>query len=229
MLKRFENKLLMFLAVLRFMKQNQEKWESSPAITALMGELEILVSEIETTRQVADMDRTGITAQKNEQQEMVIEKAYELLSAVFAMASQTNNKELAGKVDFTESDLQNSRGSDLVATGRSIAAIVREHLRDLGDYEITEADIAELEEKIAQFSENLPSNRISVGERKAANEKLKELFGNGNILLEDRLDRLMVKFKSGNPEFFTAYENARIIVDYGIRHNKEDEPAGEEG
>jgi hypothetical protein len=53
------------------------------------------------------------------------------------------------------------------------------------------------------------------------------LFQKADRLLKKRLDKMMVRYQTTDPDFYKSYLNARIIVDYGIRHEKKEE--GEEG
>ncbi len=48
---------------------------------------------------------------------------------------------------------------------------------------------------------------------KAATTQLDEAFALADTILNDRLDKLALQFEDSNPQFFTAYTNARIIVD----------------
>lgn len=227
MLKRLENKLTMLNAVLRFLKQNISAWGNSTVMAELINQLEALIGEIESIRRITSSDLKGITADKLAQQEALINKAYELSSILYAMASSTENKVLQGKVDLTESDLQNARGGDLISTSVAIAALVGENLAALVPYELTQADVTALGEMISSFSENLPTHRVSLSERKAANERLKEAFSVVDVLVKKRLDRMMVRYKSTSPDLYSTYVNARMIVDYGIRHEKEEKPKTE--
>ena len=227
MLKRLENKLTMLNAVLRFLKQNNSAWANSTVMVELIGKLEALIGEIISIRLITEGDLTGITAEKLAQQEALINKAYELSSILYAMASSSENKILQGKVDFTESELTNARGGDLISTCLAIATLVGENLAALVPYALTEADVTVFEGMIGSFSENLPTHRVSVAERKAANERLKELFSMVDILVNDQLDRMMVRYRSASPDLYAAYLNARAIVHYGIRHEKEEKPKTE--
>jgi hypothetical protein len=226
MFKRFENKLTMLKAVLNLLKQNRSLWETSTVMVALFNKLEAFINEIESIRLITDTDLTGITADKLAQQEALIAKIYEFSSILYAMASATENKILQGKVDFSESELQNARGGDLVSTCTSIAALIRENLTALVPYSLTEPDVVVLDEMIASFSENLPTHRVSVSERKAANDRMKDTFTKTDQLMDDQLDRLMVRYKKTSPDLYAAYTNARRIVNYGIRHEKEEKPEG---
>lgn len=71
---------------------------------------------------------------------------------------------------------------------------------------------------------SLPTHRVSIAERKAANEELKEIFSVTDILVNEQLDRIMVQFKNTAPDLYAASNNARMIVHYSIRYEKEDKP-----
>ena len=220
MVKRFENKLTMLKAVQNLLKQNRSLWESSTVMVTAVNKLEASINEIESIRLITDTDLTGITSDKLAQQEALIAQIYEFSSTLYAMASATENKILQGKVDFSESELQNARGGDLVSTCNSIAALIRENLTALVPYSLTEPDVVELEALIGSYSENLPTHRVSVSERKAANDRLKMAFTKVDTFVNDQLDRLMVRYKRTNPDLYASYNNARRIVNYGIRHEK---------
>jgi len=52
------------------------------------------------------------------------------------------------------------------------------------------------------------------------------LFRKASSLLTRRLDRLMVRFKKSNPEFYGEYKAARVIVDLAATHEvKKDDKA----
>jgi hypothetical protein len=224
MQKRLENKLTMLKAVLSFLKLNISAWGNSDVMAELINKLAGLIAEIESIRQIINGDLSGITAEKLVQQEVLINKAYELSSILYAMASRSENKVLQGKVDFTESELINARGGDLISTCKTIATLVEENLAALVPYDLSEADVTDLEEMISSFSENLPTHRVSVAERKAANDRLKEAYAAVDTVVNEQLDRMMVRYRNGSSDLYTAYNNARTIVNYGIRHEKEEKP-----
>jgi len=47
----------------------------------------------------------------------------------------------------------------------------------------------------------------------AAMSKLDELFDATNDLLNNKMDKLMLRFSETNPEFYEEYQRARTIVD----------------
>jgi len=51
------------------------------------------------------------------------------------------------------------------------------------------------------------------------------LFKETDAILKNKLDKLMLSFRITNPDFYTNYLNARIIVDLGVGTKTEVKPA----
>lgn len=227
MLKRLANKLVMYRAVQSHLDRNKSMWTSVPAMATTINDFELLLAEIETYRKLTQENKTGITQQKAAQQALVIAHAYELSSVLYAMAIKKNDAVLAAKVDFTETDLLKKRDNHLVSTCRNIVEFATEHLAELIAYQVTADELIVLTEEINSFAENLTTGRVSVTERKAANEKLKIVFLQVDSLLKKQLDRIVVRYRKTEPDFYTNYQSLRRIINYGVRHEKPKEPEKE--
>ena len=224
MLKRLANKLVMYHAVQSHLDRNKSMWTSVPAMATTINDFELLLAEIENYIQLTSGNKKGIAQQKATQQGLVIAHAYELSSLLYAMAIKKNDAILAAKVDFTETDLLKMRDDNLVTTCRNILEFATEHLAGLIAYEVTSDELIVLKEEINRFAENLTTGRVSVSERKAANEKLKIVFLQVDALLKKQLDRIMVRYRKTEPDFYTTYQNLRRIINYGVRHEKTKAP-----
>jgi hypothetical protein len=227
MVKRLLNKLMMFKAVLSFLKGTGKVWDKVPDTVTDVNGLQALTDEIDLTRQFLNGGNNGKTDQKEKEQTRLIAMAYALSADLAAMAERTGNVMLQAQAQFSPSALENQRDLEQVLTAKEIALLGREYLDALSSSGTTEAQISELEEQIVQVEKYLPAKRVSVAEGKAANDKLKELFQKADRLLKKRLDKMMVRYETTGPDFYKSYLNARIIVDYGIRHEKKEE--GEPG
>jgi len=218
--KRFENKMIMLKAVLSLLKLNETIWNASAPLVAAIAELEGLIAQIEEIQQVTAEDNSGLSASKKLQKDALVKKAFELASILFAMATRTKDQVLLAKVDFPISELQNLRDGELASRCKNIADLGRSNLPQIAGYGASEEKLSILDEHIVQYKINLPAHRISVSEIKAANQKLKELLKQASDLVTDQIDRMLIQFESTNPDFSTAYQNARKVVAYGIRHEK---------
>lgn len=220
MLKRLANKLTMYQAVQNVLKQNKTVWETVPAMVEVFATYDALLERIESYKRITGINKKGITMLKAKQQEEVITHVYEVASALYVLATRTNNAVLAGKVNYTRTDLVKTRDTGLVVRCMAIADLATEHLDDLEAYQVTEDEIRSLKEEIDRFSDNLPTTRISVSERKAANERMKAVFVEVDAILKNQIDRLMVRYEKSQPEFYFMYQNLRRIINYGVRHQK---------
>jgi hypothetical protein len=222
--KQYENKLVMMKVLMNFLKQNQSLWQDSAPIAEAVGNLEELIAIIELTRRNTAMNQSGLVALKKTLKTEIVKMAFHIGSQMFALASKTKDQILKGKVGLSKSELEAQRDGELASTCKSIADLCRIYLAALAVYDITENELTEFETLIATYENSVSSPRSSVSERKANNVKLKVLFADSKVLLNEQLKRLMTRYETSNPEFYTGYLNAATVVDYGIRHEKPETP-----
>lgn len=223
--KKIVNKLIMLKAVLGLLKKNENLGMNSSNLVAAYAELENLLNQIEQIQKVTGDSDSGLVNEKDTQKEALINKAFEIASLLFAMATRTKNNVLLAKVDFPISVLQNLRDTELPQNCTKIADLGRSSLTATPDSGITDTELSILDNLIIQYKFSLPAHRVSVSGRKAANLTLKEMVKTANKLVTDQIDRLMVPFKANMPEFYASYLNARKVVDYGTRYDKPEDPA----
>lgn len=220
MRKRLLNKFMMFKAVQSLMNEHSDIWESIPAVETTLTSFGEVLNEIELCELQLLNNQKGLSLLKAAQQTVMISHTYVFASLLFAFAVKTGDAILKNKVDFSETALVKQRDTQLVITCTQLVGLVRNHLSEMTDYGVNETELDELDEKISLFDNNLPSGRVLVSERKAANEKLTNLIAEGGALLKDQLDRLMVRFREKDSLFYQTYMNSRRIMNYGIRHEK---------
>ena len=218
--KRFENKLIMLKAVLSLLQQNQSLWQDAAPLAAVYADLKQLVAQIEQFKQTTTQSNSGLVAAKQNLQEDLISQAFELASMLFAYARRNNDAVLQAKVDFTISQFRNLRDDELATKCLSVLNLGFSNEAALVEYGTTSEKLNLLSNLTNQYVEQLPNRRVTLSERKMANEKIKNLLAEALLVASEQLDRMMVRFKSEQAEFYTSYLNARKVVDYGIRHEK---------
>jgi len=218
--KRFENKMIMLKAILSLLKQNETIWNASEPLVTAINELEGLIAQIEAIQQLTGEDNSGLSTTKKLQKDALVKRAFELASILFAMATRNKDQVLLAKVDFPISELQHLRDGELASKCKNILDLGRANLPQISGYGTSEEKLNMLDEQIVQYKISLPARRISVSELKAANQKLKEMLKQATDLVTDQIDRMLLQFESGMPDFYNAYLNARKVVDYGTRHEK---------
>jgi hypothetical protein len=179
--------------------------QATEALAELLGHI-----EAQALKQEA---RSGASLEKAAALQALGDAAYEVANAVRACAVATGNPELAGQVAFKRAEL--SRGADKTILNRAqgVYEAASAVLESLADYGVTPAKLTALQRKIEAFREAHPAPRQRVNMSSAATKEVKKLFKEAAVLLKERLDRLMVQYKTSAPEFFNEYTSARVVVD----------------
>ena len=136
MTKTDENKLSMLKAVVSLLKLYQSEWQNTATFAVAVAELESIIAQIEATRENTDADQTGPVAEKKTIQKMLIDKAFEIISQLSALATKTKDQILQANVNYTKSELQLMRESVLASICKSVVKIGREKIGPLGEYNI---------------------------------------------------------------------------------------------
>jgi len=210
-----ENKLSMGLAVQKVVNQNNGIWSGLPAFVTAFGDYETIIQDIQSNRVVQEMDTRGVTLDKAGAEAVLIEKTLVVSTGTYAYAVATNNNTLKEKVNYSPSDLRRSRDTIL----RDICQLIHDEanavIGDLADYGILPADLTDLQNKIDAYNNAIAAPREAITDRSRATEELKEFFKLMDVVLNDRIDKIMEQFKKDNPKFHRQYFNARIIIDLG--------------
>jgi hypothetical protein len=84
---------------------------------------------------------------------------------------------------------------------------------NLADYGITTQQIDDLKNSFDRFLQMSGQPRQYRVASSVATQTLDELFKQVTELLEEKLDKVMSRFKSSHPAFYIGYNAARIVVD----------------
>jgi hypothetical protein len=143
------------------------------------------------------------------------DKILEIADQLAAYAAAENNMNLAGQVELTLSSLDKMPDSALEETGQRISALTTANMAALADYGVTAADVTALNNLVTLFHGVKTAPRTAAAERKSETTTLPDLLTETTSLLRNRLDKLMTKFKKTQPEFYSGYRTARVVVDRG--------------
>ena len=216
-----DNKRSMYIAVQRVCNSNNSTWSGLPAFVNAFGNFENAIAGIDTQRQIQEGRTTGITENKQKEEDEMIQITLEIAAAVYAYASIIGDNELRDKVSYSPSYLRNSRDNTLKDISQVIHDEADKVIANLADYGKTPADLAQLQKEIDDFAAILAKPRTAIGTRSTATTRLVELFQQGDDLLKNQLDKLMISYQNSEPVFYQTYQNGRIIVDLGVRRKTE--------
>ena len=127
---------------------------------------------------------------------------------------------IAKRTDLSVSAVQAGTEGEFVDRCKGILADAQELVNEVDDCEITAAQVKSLDNAITAFESVKPKPRVGIADGKSATQRIPVLVGKASSLLRRRIDRLMVQFKTSNPEFYGAYKAARKLVNVAATHDK---------
>jgi len=214
-----ENKLAMFKAVQAVLTKNQTAVDALPAMVESQEAFTTLINNLTETEREFGTVTVGKVASKTKVEKALSEALLSLKGALAAYARKTNNTELSMLVKFTKSTLKELSETELENKVKTVLEIVDANKAALVTYGVDEAEITAFNEAVANFKNSTAVTRTSFSEKSGARVSLTELFKEGDTILKDELDNLMLRMQSKNPDFYNAYKSARVIKNLGGGHN----------
>jgi hypothetical protein len=185
-----------------------------------VGELHNIIDVIdeEALRQTNAKSK-GVSQTKNELETKMVQTTVTVAGLMYRYAFKTKNNDLLVKTNINKHTLYRLHDVEAIATARSIAAEMNRHANELETYGVDVSLRSELEQSIADFQAALAQPRDVIVEKKQYTGNLVKAFAEADSILYDGLDKLIVKFKTSTPAFYTDYKNARNLILQGARKN----------
>ena len=210
-----ENKRSMYLTVEKVCNDNNNIWNTMPAFVETFTDFQTILADIDAQARIQEGKTTGITQNKQKEEDEMIQATIEIAAAVYAYAARIGDNELKAKVNYTPSRLHRSRDTILKDICQKIHDAANEVIAELADYGKTPADLNQQQQEIDDYAAILADPRAAIGTRATATSTLVTLFRQGDDHLKNRLDKLMVAYQNSEPQFYNKYQSARTIVDLG--------------
>jgi hypothetical protein len=209
------NQLNTFEGVDKTLDKYQESWMSVLVIGEVVTEYKGILGQIRTTSADRSVTTTGLTKTKSEKRAWMIEKTVELASLGFVYAERQKDQTLKAMFNYTKSDLVNLADNAVVDQCTAIYNQLNKLSPSLSPYGITATDLEEWHASICSFKNTIGEKGSTKGTRSANTQRQNMLFKQANSLLKNQLDKLMVRYKKTNPDFYNAYVSARVVADLG--------------
>ena len=211
------NKLNMYQTVKKAFEANPQIRDLSPALQAVFFEYNGTLASIGITTSSQEKETKGITIDKNVVKRNLCETTIQISGLVSAYASQTENNTLKVAVDYSMSDIMGLKEEQVLTTCTSIYKLAKENETALADYSIDAGELAQLKACIEMFELLVHAPRLEQSVRKTHTFNLKEFIIKIDMILKERLDKLVASLKKEHADFKAIYKNARKIVVTGAR------------
>jgi hypothetical protein len=216
MTNREENKLSMYMATARVLRENEAAWSKMKTVASAIQLLEAKVAAISQSAAVQDQRLKGIAIDKQKLKARLADLAYKVASALVIYAQRSDNSELLEKVSLTRSDLIACRDTLTAERSSLILERAQELMSRVQVFGLTPELVRQLETTLGDYKQRIAAPRSAASHRVSITQTLKKLFTETDEFLKKELDRLMVvNFKDTDSMLFDAYTASRVIVDLG--------------
>ena len=206
----------MFVAVLGVLDTFKTVWQAIAAFASARNDLATAIDAIRAEELKQSGTTTGVTENKRLARQAMCSAAAVVGGAVAAWADKQNKHDLFDAVDFSAPDLLHQTEADCLTNCTAVLNVGTANLAAISATgTLAQADLTDLNTKIAAFNTLLTQPRQTKAGTKAATDVLPDKIDAGDRICERQLDRLMERYQSSNPGFYGAYQVARIIVDTG--------------
>jgi hypothetical protein len=201
-----------YALALAHLKENESITKDVPAFAQAYDAAKATLDAIAAADNRRQQNRFAASAGKRQFREEFAGQAQAIAGALVSYATAKNDQRLKEAMNFTYSGLYHANDAELGARAANILTEARALAGELSTYGITEGVLTAYGTMVAQYLGAISEPRNVVAERKEAGQQIKDGLNQLKDQLKNQLDKLILQFKSGHPEFYNQYINKRKII-----------------
>jgi hypothetical protein len=218
MTDRQNSKLNMFQDLFNTCQKYAHLYAGMPAFANAIRLLEKAIAAIRQKAQEHSGDVVhGATMEKDAAIDILIQQTMEIANSLYAFAFSNSKHDLLSKTSINKSMLYKKPGNELLTFTRNISAEAATYSVELQNYGIDAATLTTFNNTVNTFESVITKPRETIDERKTHTGSLKQLFAEADSIVYDLLDKLVVRFKVSEPEFYNLYKISRNIINTAKR------------
>ncbi|OFX60327.1 MAG: hypothetical protein A2046_02690 [Bacteroidetes bacterium GWA2_30_7] len=210
-----EDKLSMCLKTESTCDKFQTVWNSNNAFKATYNLLKSRIRLVEQNRDIQITNITGVTSEKAIKRVAMTDKALFIANRLESYARVSANTELLANIHFTASDMDKARDTNIVGICDLILSKANTYATELANYDVPATTITDLQTAITTYTSVVTKPQTSKAILKNATQNIAQYIKEIDELLATRLDLDIEVFKTTNPDFYSQYKTARIIISTG--------------
>ncbi|MBO2009239.1 hypothetical protein [Hymenobacter negativus] len=214
-----DNRLTAAETLAAALKADPAPYAADKALQAVAKRLDEIIADMQLLRTATQRTaQSGAPAGDKSEKEIARETlaivTAEIAGDVFAYASEKKLPSLQALADYNENGLGKLRGSRLSDVATALLEELPNHKAVLeDDYGLDKARTKELQDAITAFNDLKTSPRQAQIDGKTTRISLRAEFAELGSLLQDRLMRLLRKYKRRDVDFYNRITAARAVVD----------------
>lgn len=187
-------------------------WENTPKFADAIQTLNMKMEAINLAAENQRIYTVGITKQRDTYKKETVDLAVKISAALMALAFDHRNMDLLAQMSIGKAKINSVANLKVLTIVDKIISNADLYSAELTEYGITSENIAALHFRRDTLSAEILSPKQAILKRKNQGIILENLINEVDRLFKVRIDTLIKVFQDTNPEFYTAFKNARKVT-----------------
>lgn len=218
---KIENRLSMYRTVISVCDKVTAEIQTVPALWTNYQEFRDLVSELDDIVQLQMKQIGGITVDKQESRDALVNLMQNVSVIIKAYAANTGNAELYTAAHYTPSSLLRIRDEALYEAAEILHDLADANAAELPPYGYVPAMLTDLADAITDYKDRVEDPDEARKMRKVYTKNINDLDKRIRKMLNRRIDNGMKALGITEPLIAQKYQSARVIYDYSSGRKKE--------
>lgn len=202
----------MFIGIQEYLDHQTSIWSAIKRIVFYKNDLDEVIERISSKSEEAS-SLVGVSGRKETLKILIAIKGSSLSGSLQAFAYDNGDSDLAVKVEASKSDIIRMKEEELGSFIKVLVDTSNQNIKALADFGVSKEIVTEIKTTMEEYKQLIGKPRSILNTKYVALDAIDQLFDEGNALLRDKMDNMMLIFRERNPEFYNGYKRARTIVD----------------
>lgn len=183
-----------------------------PLFKQKVDQVAVIVAEIKELVPLQKENNKGITTQKNNLYDDLVDLELDIAGAIHAYAVEVKDVQLQEKSNLKTSVVSRVVQNALILHGEQIQKLLKlipaESFEELG---LSNRELDEFNTKLAGFKSIVNDKSIVTIDQSAVSLRIRDCFAQLSEIKSSSLNRLVRQFKRKDPEFYFKYKAAMVV------------------
>ena len=207
------NRVTMYKTVAGYLDESNEVWNGMAPFAEALLRFKEKLQAIDASAQRQETSMHGAGRDKTDARHDLEDVLFLTCVALGVLAHRSGDNELRDLAALTPSTIAKLGEEELSNRATSVLESANAKKTELAAFQMTQANIDELDEALRTFDAAKARPRSAVVERSIKTESLSSLMSEATNILRDEIDQMIYLFRRTDAEFVQGYRRARVIVD----------------
>ena len=206
------NRVTMFKTTSAYMADHHDVWSTMLPLQTAMTEADAGIAAIDAAALRHETPQ-GATVDKADARDDLEDATFLMCEALSVLAHESGDNDLMAVARVTRTLLDRMGEEELSTRATAVLAQANAHKTELVTYQVTQANIDELDQSLKNFNAAKTAPRSAIAERSVHTKSVTTLAREAQAILRNSIDRYVNLFRRTDPDFVAGYKAARVIVD----------------